>query len=163
VHGALIDYRFRVKNPHLSLGLTEEYKAGEEQVATFVENGVLVELKPKADDLEPTKGSKKLKWVPHNVSEYFFFDEAGFLVLNDAKVYQVYGEYTETMREIYDRLRKTYVKLFMKSIHEEDLDTISFPMRPEDFSLNGLEHYLTLKGSPIKQPQMAEPKVEQPS
>jgi hypothetical protein len=67
-----------------------------------MENGILVEKKyndEEAVDLAPSK-----KWIPHNVAEYFFFDEFGFLSINDRKILECYSEFTETMRIIFENL-----------------------------------------------------------
>ena len=73
-----------------------------------MENGVLVEKKYfEGQDLLAKEGSSK-KWAPHNIAEYFFFDEFGFLTISDKKIYECYGEYTNTLAEVYRNLREIY-------------------------------------------------------
>jgi len=35
--------------------------------------------------------------MPNNVAEYFFFDEYGFLSINERKIRDCYHEFTNTM------------------------------------------------------------------
>lgn len=60
-----------------------------------MENGILVEYKDvdlPSDSNNATQHRKK--WVPSNVGEYFFFDEFGFLNMNDLRIQQCYTEFT---------------------------------------------------------------------
>jgi hypothetical protein len=104
-----------------------------------MENGILVEKK--YNDEDPVELCNK-KWVPQNVAEYFFFDEFGFLSINDRKILECYSEFTETMRIIFENLKFYYSKLSKKVISEDDLDDISFPRVPGDLEFKGLEHYM---------------------
>jgi hypothetical protein len=76
------------------------------------------------------------------VAEYFFFDEFGYLNINDRKIFEQYGEFTETMRGIYDNLKTIYTRLSNRVLTEEDLLEIDFPRVPKDIELNGLDKYL---------------------
>jgi len=122
-----------------------------------MENGILVEIKKKFEDESPTSSSKmsptKLKWVPHDISEFFFFDDFGFLNFTDKKVMECYAEFTETMRETYDKMVTIYTQLVTKNIREEDLAGCDFAFVPNAFELKGLEHYLGVirGGSPVKE------------
>lgn len=99
IHGSLIDYRFRVKNQRFSES-SAKYKDGD----TFMENGILVELKyvdlmnaSPVNDSPMRTMSRSKKWTPSNIAEYFFFDEYGFLSINEKKIKEHYHEYTKTM------------------------------------------------------------------
>ena len=52
-----------------------------------MENGILVEKKYVDDDFNQFQKNRIEKWVPKNVAEYFFFDEFGFLSINDTKIF----------------------------------------------------------------------------
>ena len=115
IHGSLIDFRFRVKNARLTLG-----GANEEQINNFMENGILVEPKFCEEEGQP-EIKKTPKWYPNNVAEYMFFDEFGFLNINEAKVYGNYTEFTQTLIHVYDNLKALFSKLSQKVVGEEDL------------------------------------------
>lgn len=98
---------------------------------TFVENGILVELKyidlQSDDDLVPRKGHNK-KWVPNNIAEYFFFDEYGFLSINEKRIRDCYEELTGTMSSIYLNMRGVYNTYAEKALNQDDIKRgIDFP------------------------------------
>ena len=88
LHSSLIDFRFRSKNYRPDFA--GQLKDGD----TFMENGILVELKFVDlinEDGSPTQAGvlqkhRSNKWAPNNVAEYFFFDEYGFLSINEKKI-----------------------------------------------------------------------------
>ena len=107
-----------------------------------MENGILVEQKYIDLDQEGFVKISKKKWVPQNVTEYFFFDEYGFLIMNDKKIVECYSEFTETLRVIYDNLKSYYAKFSQKAITEDDLPIIDFPRMPKGLELHGLENLI---------------------
>jgi hypothetical protein len=120
LHGSLIDYRFRVKNYRADRAASSSYKDGD----TFVENGILVELKyvdispEDSPDTVKRKRTNRLagingtgKWVPNNIAEYFFFDEYGFLSINEKKIKDCYYEFTRAMGLVYEKMRTIYNEL----------------------------------------------------
>jgi hypothetical protein len=66
------------------------------------------------------------------------------LAINDKKIFECYGEFTETMRTIYDNLRVIYTKLSNRILSEDDLNEIDFPRVPKELEIKGLEKYLDL-------------------
>ena len=108
----------------------------------FVENGVLVEKKYVDDDFDQFSKNKQEKWYPKNITEYFFYDQSGVLTINDSKIFECYGQYTETLRMIYDNIKIIYTKLASKTLDEEDLSEIDFPRIPNDIKLKGLDYFL---------------------
>jgi hypothetical protein len=88
------------------------------------------------------KKKHDLKWNPHNVAEYFFFDEFGFINITDRKILECYSEYTGTLHECYKNIKHHYIKIINKVIDESDLEHIDFPRVPKDIEQKGLEFYL---------------------
>jgi hypothetical protein len=87
----------------------KSYKDGD----TFMENGILVELKyidvMNDEPLETIeKKIRAPKWTPNNVAEYFFFDEYGFLAINEKRIRDCYQEFTQSMNIIYDNVKGIY-------------------------------------------------------
>jgi len=108
IYGSLIDYRFRVKNYRAG---ADSHKDGD----TFMENGILVELKYidliNDDFAESTKPKVRApKWTPNNMAEYFFFDEFGFLSINEKRIQECYQEFTQSMSLIYHNVKTIYNK-----------------------------------------------------
>lgn len=107
-----------------------------------MENGVLVEKKYVDEEFNQFESNKIQKWVPKNITEYFFFDEFGFLTISDNRIFECYGEFTETLRMVYNNIKLIYTRLSNKTIFEEDLQHIDFPRIPPDIKLKGLDFYL---------------------
>lgn len=114
-----------------------------------MENGILVEKK--YFDVQDEIGGKKPssnggKWMPNNVAEYFFFDEFGFLSINERKILECYSEFTESMRIIYNNMRIHYNKFSQRILSDDDLlnDGVEFPRFAKDVEFMGLEYYLNL-------------------
>ena len=149
LHGSIIDFRFRVKNHRT---LHDEYKDGD----TFMENGILVEKKyfDVQDELNPKKNSSNGgKWLPNNVAEYFFFDEFGFLSINERKILECYSEFTESMRIIYNNMRLHYNKFSSRILSDDDLSGeggLDFPRVAREVEFMGLEHYLNMSSDKEK-------------
>ena len=64
------------------------------------------------------------------------------MTINDAKIFQCYGEFTETLRKVYDTVKQIYIRISNKVLIEEDLKEIDFPRVPKDVELKGLHFYL---------------------
>lgn len=97
-----------------------------------MENGILVEYKyQEISDDSPIE--KRRKWMPQNVAEYFFFDEFGFLNINDRKITECYTQFIETLKFVFENLKNIYVKFSNKVITDEDLAKIDFPRIPKSF------------------------------
>ncbi len=77
-----------------------------------MENGILVEYKDIDMPTDNTTNASALrkKWMPTNIGEYFFFDEFGYLNMNELRIQQCYTEFTQTMTFIYDNMKTHYVK-----------------------------------------------------
>jgi hypothetical protein len=120
MHGSLIDYRFRVRNmrPQNS---TSVLKDGD----TFIENGILVELKyvdlEDSPETQLRRKGKSSKWYPNNVAEYLFFDNYGFLNINEKQIRSQYDKYTKTMMMVYDNIKVLYNKFAKEALTEKDL------------------------------------------
>jgi hypothetical protein len=67
------------------------------------------------------------KWYPNNITEYFFFDEFGFLNIDEAKIYECYGDFTETMDHVYENLKKIYFKFLHKIEMDNESGDLNFP------------------------------------
>lgn len=61
------------------------------------------------------------KWTPQSLAEYFFFDEYGFISINEAKIKHCYSEYTGTMTYIFENMKGLYNKLASAAFNPEDL------------------------------------------
>jgi phage anti-repressor protein len=69
-----------------------------------MENGILVEKKDLIPELEEQlmlRRKNSSKWTPHNIAEYFFFDEFGFLTITDKKILECYSDYTGVIDNVY--------------------------------------------------------------
>jgi hypothetical protein len=55
------------------------------------------------------------------VAEYFFFDEFGFLSINEKKIKDCYQEFTETLKTVYANIRSTYNLFADYSLTDEDM------------------------------------------
>jgi hypothetical protein len=73
------------------------------------------------------------------VAEYFFFDDFGFLSINEKKIRDCYQEFTEVLRSVYEKVRSNYNLLADCSITEEDLN------RGAEFS-ESIETVINMKG-----------------
>lgn len=142
LHGSLIDFRFRNKNYRSELTRGGGLKDGD----TFMENGILVELKfvdvineEGQSQQQIIQKSRGTKWSPNNVAEYFFFDDFGFLSINEKKIRDCYQEFTEVLRSVYEKVRSNYNLLADCSITEEDLN------RGAEFS-ESIETVINMKG-----------------
>lgn len=111
-----------------------------------MENGILVEKKY-VDLADEPMLIKKQKWLPNNVAEYFFFDDFGFLSINEKKIMECYQEFTESMRIIYDNMKNFYNKFTKKIISEDDLSCLEFPLHAKELELRGLEFFLKLESN----------------
>ena len=76
------------------------------------------------------------------MAEYFFFDEFGFLSINDKKVLDCYGEFTSVLIQVYNNIRNVYSKLCEKVMTDEELKDIDIPIEPRNIESKGLEYYL---------------------
>ncbi len=68
------------------------------------------------------------KWAPNNVAEYFFFDEYGFLSINEKKIRDCYQEFTDVLNLIHNNMKNTYNRLAKISLSSEDFSRgVEFP------------------------------------
>lgn len=106
---------------------------------TFMENGILVEYKY----LEQEEIESKLKntWIPNNITEFFFFDEFGFLSISEKKVSECYNALIMTMKLIYDNI-KTQYKEFLKDLHLDDESELEFPTMIHELDFKPLNNFL---------------------
>lgn len=87
------------------------------------------------------KGNQK--WVPNNIAEYFFFDEYGFLSINEKKIRDCYEELTGTMSSIYLNMRGVYNTYAEKALNQDDIKRgIDFPQQMMQLiEMKGLEYF----------------------
>ena len=100
LHSSVIDFKFFAPSTNNRVTkkkkLYEANSDGEDEVQTFMENGILVERKyidrerdfGVEKDKEERKSAKK--WQAHNITEYFFFNEFGRLEISQESVMQTY-------------------------------------------------------------------------
>lgn len=83
-------------------------------------------------------------WIPHNITEYFFFDHTGFLNINDRIIFECYEELTEIMKQVYTSLRNIIMELTSHLTEEEmgEIDLSKIAEIAEKADLRGLEYYL---------------------
>jgi hypothetical protein len=86
---------------------------------------------------------EKSKWAPNNVAEYFFFDEYGFLSINEKKIRDCYNEFTSVMNSIYENVKKTYNLIADRALTNEDfMRQADYPFEIESkIAMKGLEYY----------------------
>jgi len=117
IHGSLIEYKFRIRH----LGLDSDRKGNQ----TFMENGILVELKNEEEDPEkeqiegkPQNPIDETANIPQNLAEFFFKDfHHGEMMMTEEKVQAAYDEYTAIMGEVYTRGRDRFKKLSFRAVN----------------------------------------------
>jgi hypothetical protein len=62
--------------------------------------------------------------------------------MNELKIQQVYTEFTDTMKLIYDNVKNHYVTLGEKILMEDDLGNMDFPRIPVELDIQGLSYFL---------------------
>ena len=117
-----------------------------------MENGILVELKyvelaNEGGDSTDTLIRKRnnQKWSPNNIAEYFFFDDYGFLSISEKKIKDIYREYTQTMSDIYAKIKKDYNTFAKKVLSRDDIQNRSLDIPFEictELEMKGLEFFL---------------------
>lgn len=117
-----------------------------------MENGILVELKfvdvmneEGAQLPQRPKSAINSKWSPNNIAEYFFFDDYGFLSINEKKIRDCYQEFTDVLNSIHSKVKANYNRLAEKCLTAEDISRgVEFP---EFFDISiimkGLEYYFS--------------------
>ena len=83
------------------------------------------------------------KWTPNNVAEYFFFDEYGFLSINEKKIRDCYQDFTEVLNLIHSNVMTNYNLFASKCLTAEDISRgVEFPEALDSTILmKGLEFY----------------------
>ena len=121
LHSSVIDFKFFAPTTNSRVTkrkkLYEANEEGEDEVQTFMENGILVERKyidrerdfGVEKDKEERKSAKK--WQAHNITEYLFFNEFGRLEISQESVMQTYQAYTNILKMAHNQLRKNYMDL----------------------------------------------------
>ena len=123
---------------------------------TFVENGILVELK-NADSID-TKSTqhhsaskhpqyKSLKtFQAHNMTEYLFFNDNGQPELSEESIAQAYQSYTTLLGNAYRQMGENYNKLAEAAyVHGEAIKQgiePPLPLSAEPIQTNSLQSYL---------------------
>lgn len=74
-------------------------------------------------------------WVPQSISEYFFFDQNGCLVINEEQVKGIHAEFVSVMGMIYNQIAKKYDEICQNVITDQDLDCIEFPLVCKTFKI----------------------------
>ena len=125
-----------------------------------MENGILVELKfidimnEESDQFPQRPKSAITKWTPNNVAEYFFFDEYGFLSINEKKIKDCYQEFTEVLNLIHSNVKVIYNQFAQHCLSTEDISRgVEFPETIDStIFMKGLEHFFQAeKKAAIKQ------------
>ena len=109
LHSSVIDFKFYAPTTTNTIQagksrpMHETNSDGEDEVQTFVENGILVERKyvdKERDFGIESKEEKKTakKWNAHNITEYLFFNENGTLEISQDIVLQTFGAYTNVLK-----------------------------------------------------------------
>lgn len=86
------------------------------------------------------------KWVPNNIAEYFFFDEYGFLSINEKKIKDCYTEFTQAMNMVYANMRKIYNELAGVALTADDIRKSGNDFKKEilaEIESKGLEYFIT--------------------
>ena len=121
----------------------------DEEDQTFQQNGIIVE--PKYDISEDERKGRKLKhyvnkyqmsWIPSNITEYLFYDDAGCLIINEEQVKSLYIEFTSIMRNVHKNICKKYEEIIKTIIMDTDLNHIDFPLLCEQIKVDGLATFL---------------------
>ena len=121
LHSSVIDFKFYAPQTANAIKkgrrkpLHEANSDGEDEVQTFIENGILVERKyvDKERDFGVEKEERKSakKWNAHNITEYLFFNEFGSLEISEDIIMQTFAAYTSVLIFAYKQLRKSYLDL----------------------------------------------------
>lgn len=109
-----------------------------------MENGILVEVKQQDLGLEPQAVVQEevQKFIPSNITEFFFYDDQGECQFSDIKTRECYSEFVNTLTFIFNNLKANYGRFTSKVLTYEDLQAIDFPPYPQDLEVKGLEYYL---------------------
>ena len=114
LHSSVIDFKFSNKmEPAMRIKLHSESDDEQDNNHVFMENGILVEkkmnLEAQSEQDNPTQASaaassknsspdkkraKRKAFIPHNVAEYFFFNDNGQLEISEDSIRQTYSAYT---------------------------------------------------------------------
>mmetsp|Transcript_10560 Transcript_10560/g.17714 ORF Transcript_10560/g.17714 Transcript_10560/m.17714 type:complete len:110 (+) Transcript_10560:721-1050(+) len=90
----------------------------EEEDETFVENGIVVEMKYDLNEQERLKyKTAKLQqkfyggpntFQPQNIAQFLFFDENGQIFISEENVKTFYTEFTQIMTSVHKGIREKY-------------------------------------------------------
>jgi hypothetical protein len=101
--------------------------SGKDAGDTFMENGILVELKfvdlsedSPVNAQEFARKKRNKKWIPNNVAEFFFFDEYGFLSISERKIRDCHQEFTQALSQIHGNLKRLYNRLASEALTVDD-------------------------------------------
>jgi len=123
---------------------------------TFMENGILVEKKAKQEieaekegdaasgkKASPSKSSRvrKNKWIPHNIAEYFFFNDNGQLEISEESIRNTYSAYTTILSNAHKQLRTNYEELAAAAFGSHNPDA-PLPLCMPEMKTNPMQHYL---------------------
>ena len=121
LHSSVIDFKFFAPSTANAIKkgrrkpLHDANSDGEDEVQTFMENGILVERKyvdrERDFGVEKQERASTKKWNAHNITEYLFFNEFGSLEISEEIVTQTYGAYTSVLKLAHKQLRKNYMEL----------------------------------------------------
>lgn len=96
------------------------------------------------------------KWVPNNIAEYFFFDEYGFLSINERKIRDCYHEFTQAMGLVYGNIRSIYNELASVALNQDDIRKATNDLKmcvTADIEMKGLEYFFTKEKKEAQQSQ----------
>lgn len=76
--------------------------------------------------------------------------------MNEKKIEECYGEFTETLSQVYENLKKTYSLLALKVADSRDYsgrhdDYLDFPLSPKDLEFKGLESFMQIESEKVNQ------------
>ena len=84
-----------------------------------------------------------MSWIPSNITEYLFYDDAGCLTISEEQVKSLYIEFTSIMRNVHKNICKKYEEVVKTIIMDTDLNNIDFPLLCEQIKVDGLATFLT--------------------
>lgn len=85
----------------------------------------------------------QMAWIPANITEYLFYDDAGCLSINEEQVKSLYLEFSSIMRNVHKNISKKYEEVIKAIIMDTDLNSIDFPLLCEQMKVDGLATFLS--------------------
>ena len=166
LHSSVIDFKFSTHTAQSNrIKLHDSDDEAQESSHTFMENGILVEKKLNMEQPQTTddssaaasgnnsssknsspagkrkKGGMRRQWHPHNIAEYFFFNDNGQLEVSEDTIRQTYSAYTTILSNAHKQLRKNYEDMVASAFGSHNPDA-PMPLCVEPMKTFPLQHYL---------------------